>query len=35
MNREQLSKKDSEFENQIRPRKFEDFSGQERNIETN
>ena len=33
MNREQLSKKDSEFENQIRPRKFEDFSGQERNIE--
>lgn len=33
MNREELTNKDIEFENKIRPRKFEDFSGQERNIE--
>lgn len=33
MNREDLSNKDIEFENKIRPRSFEDFSGQQRNIE--
>ena len=33
MNRDELSRKDIEFEEQIRPRKFDDFCGQKRNVE--
>ncbi len=33
MNRDELTRKDIEFEEQIRPRKFEDFCGQKRNVE--